>query len=134
MLPVYATLDSATGVVTIASGQQVYSASMVKYSLGGYPTQATDLTWNVKEPGVLFSKHYIGFYSSLTGFSGVLDEGTTFVRDGSGAGAPRRIVHKTTDAAPGTKTGDVSVRNYDRMHANSGPKVRYEGTPSKVGR
>ena len=133
METIYATLDSVTGVVTIASGQTAFSASILKYSVGGYPTQGDDLTWRVTEPGVLFSKHYIGFYRGST-FAGVLDEGTTFTRSDVAAGAPRRIMHKTTDPAPGTKTGEISVRSYSTMHASSGPQVRYEGTPSKIGR
>ena len=93
-LPVYGWFDTATGVVTVPTGQAVYS---VKSAMGGGSTtytiedydDAENLTFYLKDTGVLYTKKYIVFMKG-TSFVGVIDEQTTFNRSDVTPAAPAR--------------------------------------------
>ena len=138
MSTIYAYFDPATGVVTIPSGQPAFTSKSVSYIIGGYPDVSDDVTLYLKEPGVLYSKHYIGYYmgGASSTFIGVIDEQTTFTREGNTSSAPRRIRHNATDPAPGSSAPSDKAANLNRYHLHqfSEQPILFRGSPSKIGR
>ena len=103
--PVYGWFDTATGVITIDTGQPAYTVGKNYYTVGNIDGEAVGLY--LKEPGVVFCKKNIAFL-----LNGALDadyevpEGwtnaeATFTRSGSSSAPAAKAPAQTTRSSAG---------------------------------
>ena len=129
--PVYAYFDTATGVVTIPAGQTAYTVTAGRmttaYTVSDFYGKNASLY--LREPGVLFNKTNIAFYSGETRSAWTNTE-TLFNRS-SASSAPARSFGSQAQRFIPVAAPTASMPMYLRQ---SDVEIPFVGTPSKVRR
>ena len=132
---VYATFDTAHGIVTIPAGQIAYTIKQrtQTYNLTTGDANGEDIVMYLKEDGSLQNKKNIVFFNG-TERAGFTNVNTTFYRNGTSNAPARGAARKSFRISPVGKTYTENLNVYPGLDMAPVERVPFTGNRAKVGR
>lgn len=133
--PVYASFDTAHGIVTIPAGQIAYTIKQrtQTYNLTTGDVSGEDIVLFLKEDGSLQNKKNIGFFNG-TDLAGNTNRNTVFYRGGKSNAPARMATRKRSSLRPIGKTYVENISLYPGLDMGPVERVPFTGNRAKVGR
>lgn len=131
-IPVYASFETAHGIVTIPAGQPAYT---IKPRIGAeYTVTVSDFTNDItlywKEDGTLQNKTNICMYNGSENV-GNTNRNTTFYRNGSKNNAPARVSRRGYGLKPFNAV-EVDYSRYEGLDKNAIGRLQFTGVREKT--